>query len=48
VENPTSDFLESMIDEILSSTKGRELLAKKLYKKTQNPTISLIIKNLEE
>ena len=48
VENPTSDFLESMIDEILGSTKGRKLLAKKLYKKTNNPTISLIIKNLEE
>ena len=45
-ERPVPDFFESVIDEILNSKEGREILAKKLYERTKKQAITLIIKKL--
>lgn len=39
-------FYERMIEQILSSKTAREILARKLYEKTKNEMISMIIKNI--
>ena len=46
-DNPQPNLMESMIEKILASPSGRSLLAEKLYKKTKNPVISLLIKKME-